>query len=109
MTPADLLRKQAAELWAAADALDAGASIARPAHDDDKLLDTRKAMRISGCSSSWLYANARRYGFGFQLPTRAWRFYDGRLRDFCAGRVSEREEKEKREVSEAARLSHAQG
>jgi hypothetical protein len=89
MTIADRLRQQAAELIQLADELDRAAPM--PGRDQ-YFLDTHRAMKISCRSSSWLYANGRRFGFGWKLQSGAWAFSERRLRDFLAGHTSEESE-----------------
>jgi hypothetical protein len=102
--PADRLRKLAAELVQLADAFDRAAPMPAPGRDR-YFLDTRKAMAISRRSSSWLYATAPKYRFGWRLPSGSWAFSEPRLRAFLAGRASACEENEICEKSDGAPLS----
>lgn len=90
MSPiAQRLREKAAELLRMADELDAapeGAPVPR------KLLDTAAAEKRAVMSRTWLYANARKFKFGFQLESGAWRFDRDLLDAFMAGRKASRAE-----------------
>lgn len=87
--PAAALRAEARALRNAADRLDAmaaaiegGEALASP---EDRLLDMSQAARLMGRSSSWLYANARKYGFGWKVPSGSWTFSERALRAFKGG------------------------
>lgn len=103
MTPAARLRQQAAELLQIADELDTAIPTRAPGHDPF-FLDTGRALAICRRSHSWLYKNARKYHFGWQLPSKSWAFSEAQLRDFMGGRAG-REKSEESEKSDAATLS----
>lgn len=89
MTPSQRLRAQAADLLRLADELER-APESPPA--PRRLLDTAAAEKRSGMSRTWLYLNARKYGFGRQIDTGAWRFDPDLLDAFMAGRKASRAE-----------------
>ncbi|MGB6177197.1 MAG: hypothetical protein WBF43_12875 [Methylocella sp.] len=97
------LRETAARLMELADVLD-GAAPAPPRGREHYFLDTGAAMRVARKSSSWLYANGKRYGFGWRLKSGAWAFSRSALRSFLAGSASLCEESEFREISDASPL-----
>jgi hypothetical protein len=105
---ADRLRGQAAELIQLADERDGAMPTSAPGRDPF-FLDTGRAMAISRRSSSWLYKNAHKYGFGWKLPSGSWAFEKSRLRSFMAGRASACEENELCEKSDAPPLSVSPG
>lgn len=57
-----------------------------------RLIDSAVAKKISGMSSTWLYENARLYGFGFQRQSGSWRFDRDLLIAFVNGRQARRAE-----------------
>jgi hypothetical protein len=123
MTVADRIRQQAAELQKIADELDRAAPmpaanklpengkkvatrVLMPAPGRDPFyLDTNRAMKISRRSSSWLYANAQKFGFGWKIRSGSWAFSEQHLRAFMAGQMSTCEESELCEKSERSPLS----
>ncbi|CAJ0866506.1 hypothetical protein AMST5_01866 [freshwater sediment metagenome] len=57
-----------------------------------RLIDSAVAKKVSGMSSTWLYENARLYGFGFQRESGSWRFDRDLLIAFVNGRKARRAE-----------------
>lgn len=49
-------------------------------NNPDRTLDTAAAAKIAGRSYSSLYRDATRFGFGWRLPSGAWRFSEKALR-----------------------------
>ncbi|CAJ0849002.1 hypothetical protein AMST5_00060 [freshwater sediment metagenome] len=70
--------------------LETGAPDSAPA--PRRLLDTAAAEKRTGMSRTWLYQNARTFGFGHQLATGAWRFDPALLDAFMSGRKASRAE-----------------
>lgn len=57
-------------------------------------IDTSAACKILGRSSSWAYANARRFGLGHRTESGSWAFDRDKCAAFRAGMTAGREESE---------------